>query len=68
MAYVERVSKGFKIVFQQPDANIYSDKEIDSLNGLNRSVENCVRNIPEQYQWEYKRFKRTTKLMQEEEN
>ena len=62
MAYVERVSKGFNIIFQQPDAAIYSDDEHTSLNGLNNSVEQCVRNIPEQYQWEYKRFKRTEQL------
>ena len=37
--------------------NIYSDDLITSLTGLNKSVEECVTDIPEQYQWEYKRFK-----------
>jgi KDO2-lipid IV(A) lauroyltransferase len=62
MGYVQRVPKGFNIIFAKPDPAIYSDSEIESLNGLNRSVEQCVRSIPEQYQWEYKRFKRTEHL------
>lgn len=48
---------GFKLVFREPDQAIYSPDLAQSLAGLNRSVEACVRNHPEQYQWEYKRFK-----------
>ncbi len=48
---------GFKLVFREPDPAIYSDDLAQSLAGLNRSVEACVRDHPEQYQWEYKRFK-----------
>lgn len=59
MAYVERVPKGFTVHFVEADEAIYNDDETESLNGLNRSIENCVRKIPEQYQWEYKRYKRT---------
>ncbi len=58
MAYVERVPKGFVVHFVEPDAAINSEEETESLNGLNSSIENCVRKIPEQYQWEYKRYKR----------
>jgi KDO2-lipid IV(A) lauroyltransferase len=28
-----------------------------SLAALNRGVEACLRHCPEQYQWEYKRFR-----------
>ena len=30
----------------------------DAVIALNQSVEECVNDCPEQYQWEYKRFKR----------
>jgi len=48
---------GFDLVFRQADPEIYS-KDLDtSVAALNRTVEACVRHCPEQYQWEYKRFK-----------
>ena len=64
--YAKRVPKGFVFVFQEPDKDIFSADEFESLSGLNRSVENCVRAVPEQYQWEYKRFKRTAKQREAE--
>ncbi len=57
MGYAKRIKGGFEAVFKEPDANIYSEDSSTSLTALNRSIENCVRDIPEQYQWEYKRFK-----------
>lgn len=57
MGYAKRIPGGFEAVFREPDATIYSEDSATSLAGLNRSVENCVREVPEQYQWEYKRFK-----------
>jgi KDO2-lipid IV(A) lauroyltransferase len=48
---------GFRLVFREPDPAIYAGDLAQSLAGLNRSVELCVREQPEQYQWEYKRFK-----------
>lgn len=54
------VRKGgqFQLVFFEPDTAIYSSDESESLAGLNRSVESVVALAPEQYQWEYKRFRR----------
>ena len=49
---------GFKIVIKEADNDIVSSDLLTSITALNRSVESCVRDIPEQYQWEYKRFKR----------
>ena len=49
---------GFKLVFTEADDAIYADDLQQSLAGLNRSIEAVVRVAPEQYQWEYKRFKR----------
>jgi len=50
--------RGFDICFRAVDEQLYSPDLSTSVAGLNLSVENCVREIPEQYQWEYKRFKK----------
>ncbi len=52
-----RVRGGFKILYQECDADVYSEDSVTSATGLNRSIENCVKLAPAQYQWEYKRFK-----------
>ncbi len=49
---------GFRLVVKQIDPDIYSDDLLTSVTGMNRSVQAAVMEIPEQYQWEYKRFKR----------
>jgi KDO2-lipid IV(A) lauroyltransferase len=49
---------GWKVIFREPDERIYAEHIQQSLIGLNTSVENIVNEFPEQYQWEYKRFKR----------
>lgn len=48
---------GFDMIFRKADPEIYSSDLITSVTAMNRSVEECVRYQPEQYQWEYKRFK-----------
>lgn len=50
-------AEGFDMVFRKADPEIYSEDVQTSVAALNRSVEACVRDHPEQYQWEYKRFK-----------
>ncbi len=57
-AFARRVPKGFEIVFQAPPEAIYSDDKIAALTALNQGVEACVLDVPAQYQWEYKRFKK----------
>lgn len=51
------LGKGFEIIFLPADEAIYSQDVQTSVTGLNRSIESCVEQAPEQYQWEYKRFK-----------
>lgn len=60
IVYAKRViaSNDFHIVFEPVAEELYSEDALVSLRGLNQSVENCVRKAPEQYQWEYKRFKK----------
>ena len=56
--YAERLpnAAGFHIHFIEPDEALYSKDLEVALAGMNASVEKCVRALPEQYQWEYKRF------------
>jgi len=55
--YAERVVAGFKIVVMEAAAEICTADLQQSLRALNASMESCVRRVPEQYQWEYKRFR-----------
>jgi KDO2-lipid IV(A) lauroyltransferase len=36
----------------------FSDDIFESVQAINAAVEDCIREAPEQYQWEYKRFKK----------
>jgi len=56
-SFAKRVEHGFEIHFVEPHTDIYSQDEQTSLNGLNTTIETCVHACPDQYQWEYKRFK-----------
>lgn len=56
--YAERVKGGFNIVVMQADSDISSEDQLTSVAALNESVAACVKRAPEQYQWEYKRFRR----------
>ncbi len=57
-AYAERVPGGFDVHIKPADEHIDSEDESEALAALNRTVESCVNHIPEQYQWEYKRFRK----------
>lgn len=55
--FAQRVKGGFRIRFLPAEDDIYSADLERSLAALNRGVEACLRCCPEQYQWEYKRFR-----------
>lgn len=57
-----RVKGGFELQFTEVDNDLYSEDDVNSVTALNRTVQHLVENIPEQYQWEYKRFKGIKKL------
>ena len=57
-AFAKRVRGGFEINFLPADDGIYSNDDTESLAAMNRTIESCINQIPEQYQWEYKRFRR----------
>lgn len=56
--YAERLGdgEGFNLHFVEADPSIYDKDLTTAIDGMNRSVERCVRAMPAQYQWEYKRF------------
>ncbi len=60
MARAERLpgQRGYAIALREPDPAIYSEDLDTTLAGLNRSVEALIRELPEQYLWSYKRFRR----------
>jgi KDO2-lipid IV(A) lauroyltransferase len=57
-------SKGkvkYRICFEKPAGEIYSEDVEKHITALNRSLERLVMKAPEQYQWSYKRYKRLNK-------
>ncbi|QEW05015.1 lysophospholipid acyltransferase family protein [Nitrincola iocasae] len=56
--YAKRLegATGFDIYFSEAEADISLKDALLATEAMNRSVERCVRELPEQYQWEYKRF------------
>jgi len=48
---------GFDLIFREAEPEIYSKDLMTSVVAMNQMVERCVMDRPEQYQWEYKRFK-----------
>lgn len=60
MIFAKRTPEGFVLCVRQPDPAISDSDAAESLAALNRSVEACVREVPEQYQWEYKRFRKVS--------
>jgi len=56
--YAQRLpsGQGYKIVCHEPDLEIYSSDLEASVAAVNHSMEQCIRDIPAQYHWEYARF------------
>lgn len=56
--YAERLPKGegFKVYFREAEAGLDNPDLVQAAAAMNRSVEACVRALPSQYQWEYRRF------------
>ena len=52
-----QTKKGFEVVALEVDPRFFNEDVPTSLTGLNATIEQLVARAPEQYQWEYKRFK-----------
>lgn len=59
MTYSERLKdgQGFRLVIRECEPGIADNDPVVATTALNLSIENCVREAPEQYQWEYKRMR-----------
>lgn len=57
--YVERLprGKGFHLHFHSATDAIYDNDVVLSATAINQGIEECVRELPDQYQWSYRRFK-----------
>lgn len=59
MAFACRTADGgFEIRLREPDADLYSEDLDVALAALNRSIETLILEAPEQYLWNYQRFRR----------
>jgi KDO2-lipid IV(A) lauroyltransferase len=54
----EQGKPGFELVFKEPAAGLYAEDMPTALAAMNKSIEDLIALAPEQYQWEYKRFRR----------
>jgi len=61
ITYAQRLpdAQGFKMVIREVEPGMEARDMTESLTALNQSVEKCIAEAPIQYQWEYKRFRRT---------
>jgi Kdo2-lipid IVA lauroyltransferase/acyltransferase len=58
LAFAKRMEGGFDLIYRAPPEAIYSEDQDVATAALNCGVEALVLEAPEQYQWEYKRFKK----------
>ena len=49
---------GYELNFSKLDLAASGEDQIATATAVNQAIEDAVRQAPEQYQWEYKRFKR----------
>ncbi len=54
---VWRCTGGYRVCVREPVADVGSDDPDLALAAVNQTIEAYVREEPEQYQWEYKRFR-----------
>jgi Kdo2-lipid IVA lauroyltransferase/acyltransferase len=57
--YAKRLDDGnYCVVLKPASEQIRDPNPVVAATALNKSIEACIRECPEQYQWSYKRFKR----------
>ncbi|MDX1634983.1 MAG: lysophospholipid acyltransferase family protein [Marinobacter sp.] len=59
VTYAERLpgARGFRLVIRETEPGLDDSNSETAATALNRSIEDAVRLIPAQYQWEYKRLR-----------
>ena len=57
--YAKRLDDGnYAVVLKPAQEGIRNTDEVAAATALNLSIEECINDCPEQYQWNYKRFRR----------
>lgn len=57
--YAKRLDDGtYGVVLKPANEDIRSEDPVASATALNKSIEECILDCPEQYQWIYKRFRK----------
>jgi KDO2-lipid IV(A) lauroyltransferase len=57
--YAKRLADGnYAVVLKPANKDIRNADELVAATALNSSIEECINDCPEQYQWNYKRFRR----------
>jgi KDO2-lipid IV(A) lauroyltransferase len=57
--YAKRLEDGsYGVVLKPANKDIRNSDEVAAAMALNSSIEECINDCPEQYQWNYKRFRR----------
>lgn len=57
--YAKRLADGsYGVVLKPAQAEVRNPDPLVAASALNHSIEECIRDCPEQYQWGYKRFRR----------
>jgi len=57
--YAKRLDDGnYAVVLKPARKDIRNTDEVAAATALNASIEECINDCPEQYQWNYKRFRR----------
>lgn len=57
-AFAKRLRSGnFEVIIKPVDKRFYDKNAEASATALNQAIESLIEEAPEQYQWEYKRFK-----------
>ena len=59
LCFAKRVSGGFELIFEQPADDIYDADPKIAATAMNTAIEKLISHAPEQYQWDYKRFRAT---------
>lgn len=60
MVFAKRLpgTEGYELIIREPEAAIYDTDLATALAAMNRSIEALIHEAPEQYIWNYKRFRR----------
>jgi len=59
LSYAERLPKGagWHVKYFVGDANVSHSDKLIATTAINKGVETCILDLPEQYMWNYKRFR-----------